>query len=276
MIKVLSTILLSSLLWTGCSSHSPDFTLSAKNDRLAARYVAQLGPSPTENDQEDDDDIFENEFADEFENEFGEEKESEIFDPLSGYNRLMTDINDTIYIYALKPVASGYQAVMPEIARQGISRFFNNLLFPVRFVNNILQMKFKNAGEEFARFGVNTTIGVLGFADPAKDWLDLDAHHEDFGQTLGYYGVGSGFHIVLPILGPSNLRDSISLLPDSALDPISYIDPFETEVGIRVFDAVNSTSLHLGEYEAIKKDAIDLYPFLRDIYEQNRNKKIEE
>ncbi|MBF0238537.1 MAG: VacJ family lipoprotein [SAR324 cluster bacterium] len=220
---------------------------------------------------------------DEFDDEFGSEAKPEVFDPLSGYNRVMTGFNDWFYTWVLDPVARGYRWVMPEFARRGIVHFFHNILFPVRFVNNALQLKFQNAGEEFARFGLNSTIGILGFWDPAQEWFGLEPHEEDFGQTLGYYGVGSGFHIVLPFMGPSNLRDSLSLFPDFYLDPVSYaespydnVENYPYQLGIRSFDIVNETSLHIGEYENLKKDAIELYPFLREVYEQNRAKKIEE
>ena len=210
------------------------------------------------------------------EEEFGTPETKEVFDPLSGYNRAMTKVNDKLYFWVLKPVAKGYRFVVPTTARRGIVRFFNNLLFPVRFVNNILQLKFKGAGVELSRFCINSTVGVLGFGDPAKSWLDLDPYPEDFGQTLGHYGVGSGFHIVLPLLGPSNLRDAVGLVPDFYLDPVTYIEKDEEQFAVRSLDKINYTSLHLGEYESLKKDAVDFYTFMRDAYEQNRDKKIEE
>ena len=188
----------------------------------------------------------------------------------------MTGVNDKIYFWVLKPVAQGYRAVIPEPARLAVGNFFHNLLMPVRFTNNLLQLKPKEAGTELARFAINTTLGFFGFADPAEVNFNLQPYPEDFGQTLGHYGVGSGFHIVLPILGPSNLRDTIGLIPDHFLDPITYVDDWETRLAIRSYKAVNHTSLHIGEYESIKKDAVDLYPFLRDAYEQRRQKLIEE
>ena len=134
--------------------------------------------------------------------------------------------------------------------------------------------KLEQAGTELARFVVNSTVGFLGFTDPAAEVLDLQAYPEDFGQTLGHYGVGSGFHLVLPLLGPSNLRDTLGLIPDHFLDPVNYIDHSETAMAVRAYRLVNKTSLHLGEYESLKKDAVDLYPFLRDAYEQRRKKQI--
>lgn len=228
-------------------------------------------------DDEEELDLEENgddDFDDDLEDEFGDPDASEVYDPFSGYNRAMTTFNDTVYTWVLDPVARGYRWTVPEPPRRGIVNFFHNLLYPLRLVNNVLQVKFKNAGEETLRFVINTTVGILGFWDPARDWFGLERHDEDFGQTLGFYGVGSGPHIVLPFLGPSNLRDTFSLYPDYYLDPIRFVDGNLEQLGVRVFETVNDTSLHIGEYENLKKDAIDLYPFLRDVYEQNRNSKI--
>ena len=141
--------------------------------------------SSAESDSEEDDDFGE------FEEEF-KESDKEVFDPLSGYNRAITVFNDKLFLWVLDPVARGYRYVMPEPARRGVNNFFMNLLYPIRLVNNLLQLKIKNAGEETLRFVTNSTIGILGFWDPAKEWFGLEAHHEDFGQTLGYYGVGGG------------------------------------------------------------------------------------
>lgn len=220
-------------------------------------------------------------FEEEFEEEFAVATTPRVPDPLSGYNRFMTKVNDKFYFWILKPPASGYRKVVPQVIRLSVYRFFENLLFPMRFVNNLLQLKFKPAGVELARFGFNTTVGVLGFTDPAKKWLDLEAYPEDFGQTLGHYGVGSGFHLVLPILGPSNLRDAVGLAADFYLDPICYLGTcfagyWEAALGTRSYKTVNNASLHIGEYESFKKDALDFYIFLRDAYEQRRSKEIEE
>ncbi|QFR43475.1 VacJ family lipoprotein [Sulfurimonas xiamenensis] len=225
-------------------------------------------------------DAADNEF-DEFLDEFEVE---EVYDPFSGYNRVMTNFNDGAYEYVIKPVAKGYRYVLHAEIRESIRNFFNNLYFPMRFANNLLQGKFYNASEETGRFLINSTIGILGLFDPAKAHFNLDAHKEDFGQTLGFYGVASGPHIVLPLLGPSNLRDAISIYPDSLLSLIDYTersywtltDTWAEYLGVKALENVNYASLNIEEYEKMKKDAVDLYPFLRDIYEQHRNKLIEE
>ena len=205
-----------------------------------------------------------------------EDQSSNVFDPLSGYNRIMTTVNDKIYFWFLKPVAQGYNYVVPEIVRTSIDRCFTNVLFPVRFVNNLLQLKFKRAGIEISRFVVNTTVGIGGLTDPAMAWFDLHPYDEDLGQTLGYYGLGGGFPIVWPVFGPSNVRDTVGMVGDFFLDPINYIDNMYISTGIQTYKRLNHTSLHIGEYESIKKDSVDLYILLRDAYEQKRNRDIEE
>ena len=229
-------------------------------------------PADEEDDEWDDE---EDEF-DDFEEEFAQSPGEEILDPFEGYNRFMTAVNDGLIVYVLDPVARGYRYVAPEGARRGVNRFFHNLLYPVRLVGNVLQAKFKRSGVETARFAINTTIGILGLFDPAKEWFGLEPYEEDFGQALGFWGVGAGPHIVLPILGPSNMRDTFSLYPDWQIDPVAEVEPLEAEIGVRAFQAVNKYSLRIEEYESVKKDAVDLYLFLRDGYEQIRKKEIEE
>ena len=241
------------------------FPADVKTDRSQSeRKAASEGIDNKENKEFD------------FDDEFLDQARVKVFDPLIGYNRFMTKVNDKLYFYAVRPLATLYGGIVPEPGRVAIYRFFKNLLFPVRLVNNLLQLKFEEAGIEIDRFIVNTTIGVLGFGDPAKSLLNLDAREEDFGQTLGHYGIGSGFYFVLPLLGPTNLRDMIGKVPDYFLIPIKYLDNDEIIAAIYAGDYTNYLSLHIGEYESIKKDAIDYYTFIRDAYEQNRRTKIEE
>ncbi len=225
------------------------------------------------------------EFDDEFLQEFEDEMEvEEIYDPFNSYNRMMTRFNDGLFEYVLIPVAKGYKLVVHQEIRESVDNFFHNLYYPSRVVNNLLQGKFSNASEETGRFIINSTIGILGLFDVAKKKFNLNEHDEDFGQTLGFYGVGSGPHIVLPLLGPSNLRDTLSMYPDSFLNPIDYTerewytlsDTLEEYIALRTYEQLNSTSLNINEYEKLKKDAVDLYPYLRDIYEQYREKQIRE
>lgn len=220
-----------------------------------------------------------------FDKEFAS-KQNEVFDPLNGYNRTMTKFNDVFYTEVLSPISKGYKYVVPTTVRNGIDNFFTNLMFPLRFVNNILQFKFQNASEETGRFLINTIWGLGGFMDPATEVLEMKIHKEDFGQTLGYWGVKEGFHIVLPILGPSNFRDLVGLSGDFILSPTSQLgnNTLEykipknilQELGINSLDKVNEYSFHPDMYEIIKKDSLDLYILLRNAYSQRREKEIKE
>ncbi len=221
-----------------------------------------------------------------FNNEFEEsdKQNKEEIDPLSGYNKIMTNFNDFFYINILEPTAKAYKVVLPKPIRKGVSNIFDNLMYPMRLLNNLLQLKFKNSYLETQRFLLNSTIGLAGFIDVANDNFHIKQHQEDFGQTLGYYGVKSGFYIVWPILGPSNLRDSIGLVTDGIINPMTYmgnrgynlLDSSAESFGVTIGHAINYSSLHVGEYEKLKKDAIDLYPFLKNIYEQRRKEQISE
>lgn len=210
-------------------------------------------------------------------NEFEREYSNpQISDPLSGYNRFMTGFNDVFYTYLVTPVAKGYDWVTPDPIQGAFSNFFHNLMYPIRLVNNLLQGKLENSWDETRRFLINTTIGFAGLSDAATLHFDIPSHDEDFGQTLGYWGMGSGFHIVWPILGPSNLRDTFGLVGDFFANPINYIDDRSTSTGVNVFNKLNEYSLDPDQYEELKKDALDLYPFLRDTYEQRREYLIKE
>jgi phospholipid-binding lipoprotein MlaA len=190
-------------------------------------------------------------------------------------NRVFFAFNDQLYFLLLKPVTRGYSFILPEGVRISIRNFFDNIATPIRLVNNLLQFKFKSAGNELLRFGVNSTVGVLGLFDIAQNHMDIKAQDEDFGQTLGKWGLGPGFYITWPILGPSSLRDSVGYAGDYFLDPVNYIDPEIDRYAIKIGDQVNRTSFVIGDYEEIKKDAIDPYAAIRDIYHQYRKSKID-
>jgi len=203
------------------------------------------------------------------------EERVEIADPLEPVNRAMHQFNDKLYFWALKPVAQGYKAVVPEPARIGVRNFFSNLGFPARFLSCLLQADFNGAGTEAGRFTINTIWGVGGFLDPSSGKeLNLQNQDTDLGQTLGVYGVGQGFYIVWPILGPSSPRDSIGIAGDYFLSPVSYISPWYAWLGVRTYEEVNATSLRIGDYEALKNAAIDPYVAFRDAYIQYRLNKV--
>ncbi len=226
------------------------------------------------------------EFANEFDDEFAQEDKvlEEIFDPLSGYNRWMTGVNDVLLINVVDPAVDGYNFVVPEGGRESIYDFFQNIYYPVSFVNNLFQFKLAHAGNETLRFMINSTIGLLGLFDPAEDWFGIEPHVEDFGQTLGSYGVGSGLPVVLPFFGQRNLRDLTGIFVDAYADPIYHVSlslhndlkSFGVSVAIKGYKDFNEYSLTPGAYRKLTEDAIDLYPFLRDSYEQYRNNLIAE
>jgi len=213
-----------------------------------------------------DDDFFEDEF---------EEDKVWIADPLAPWNRAMFHLNDKLYFWLLKPIARAYKAITPDIFRIGVKNFFRNLTTPVRFANCILQGKGNDASLEFARFVMNSTIGVLGLGSPADDQPQLaPPDEEDLGQTLARYGMGNGFYIVWPVIGPSTLRDSFGKAGDWFMNPINYIESREASWAVWGFDKVNQTSFRIGDYEALKKASIDPYVALRNVYLQFREKKI--
>jgi phospholipid-binding lipoprotein MlaA len=199
----------------------------------------------------------------------------DVYDPFETFNRGMFWFNDKAYFYVMKPVAKGWRWIAPEPLRLGIRNFFSNLRAPIRFVNAALQGKFRDAGNELTRFGVNSTLGIGGLFDPAKEHFGIARKQEDIGQTLGHYGVGPGPYLVLPFLGPSNFRDGAGLLGDFYLSLVPVL--FENRYyWIAVSgDIINYLSIDKDTYEGIKKDSLDPYLFLRDAYGQYRRNLIE-
>ncbi len=200
-------------------------------------------------------------------------------DSVQPLNRAFFTFNDKLYYWFFRPLSKGYETVVPEKARLGVRNFFTNVRTPGRFVNCVLQGKFKGAGSELLRLVINSTIGGAGFSDPASKYFKLDMYDEDFGQTLGTYNVGAGTFIEIPLFGPSNVRDGIGLLGDIVLDPITYlsfISPFLSS-GVSSYNTLNDVSIDKGDtYEGLVEQAIDPYIAVQDAYTQNRAKKIRE
>lgn len=220
---------------------------------------------------------------DEEEEEDFEEETETIADPFKPFNRLMFEVNDKLYFYVLKPVALMYEAILPEQVRVSLRNAISNLATPVRLVNCLLQGKFEGAAIEYSRFMVNTVAG-LGFFDVAKKYHNLEKQNEDFGQTLGHYGIKEGFYIVWPVFGPSTARDTIGMAGDFFADPFIYVNPtrdlgvvsINTDIraGISATKIVNETSLTLGTYEEFIESSIDPYISMRSAYFENRKSKI--
>jgi phospholipid-binding lipoprotein MlaA len=197
-------------------------------------------------------------------------------DPIEPVNRLMFGFNDVLYFWVISPCAGTCKAILPETVRLAISNFFRNLTTPVRLANCLLQGKGKEACTEVDRFLINTTAGVLGFGDPAKDRFGMEPADEDLGQTLAHFGLANGLYLVLPFFGPSTLRDAAGLAGDQFLNPVRYVKPEENSIAISATKGANESTFHIGEYESFKEAAVDPYVAMRQAYIQYRNEKIKE
>jgi phospholipid-binding lipoprotein MlaA len=204
-----------------------------------------------------------------------EESEVTIPDPLESVNRVFFGVNDKLYFWFFKPVATGYKAIIPEQGRVGVRNFYSNLSTPGRLVNCLLQAKFKGAGNEAFRFLLNSTFGIAGFLDLAKRDFNVEKEDRDFGQTLGVWGMGPALYFNWPILGPSNVRDTLGFVGDLLLDPRTYVFNSPIIYVFRPVEIINDTSLKIGEYESMKKAALDPYIAVREAYTQYRQHKIE-
>jgi phospholipid-binding lipoprotein MlaA len=190
-------------------------------------------------------------------------------DPLEPFNRTVYSFNEVLDDVIVRPLAQGYRAVLPPFARTGIRNFFSNLDDVTVFVNNLLQLKVPQAAADLGRFVINSTVGVLGFVDVATH-LGLEKHNEDFGQTLGYWGVGSGPYLVLPLLGPSSVRDGIGRLVDVQIDLVWQVSDISTRNILLGTRAVSTRTQLLDSEKILETAALDPYSFIRDAYLQRR------
>lgn len=200
-----------------------------------------------------------------------------IYDPMESWNRFWFAFNDGAIEYVGRPLYKGYSYVVPAPFRSGIGNFFYNAKMPVRFTNALLQGKGQQAGVEFSSFILNTMVGVGGLFDIAKDAKKVvEPSREDGGQTLGVWGMGEGVYIVWPLLGPSNVRDTLGMGIDWAVNPRTYlIDSWELQLGIAAFDVFNSFDEVLDSYDTFKGMAVEPYAAVRDGYTQYRRAQIE-
>lgn len=189
-------------------------------------------------------------------------------DPWERLNRSTQEFNDAIDRAVLKPAAQGYQRAVPGFARTGVSNFLSNLGYPTTLVNNLLQLKLKAALSDTARLLLNSTLGLGGLLDPATD-AGLARNDEDFGQTLGRWGVPSGPYVVIPLLGPSTLRDTPSRYPDYLTNARRYLDDDATELALGGL-AVLDQRVRLIPVEETLEGAFDRYALMRNAYLQRR------
>ena len=224
-----------------------------------------------------------------------DEGTGEEYDPWEPMNTKIFEFNRQVDRFVLKPVAKGYNFVMPDLVQVGISNIFSNLRFAPRFLNNVFQGKLKGAGIEVGRFLINSTVGVAGFFDLAKK-VDLVTSEEDLGQTLGFYGVKPGPYLVLPMFPPFTVRDFVGYVGDVFLNPINWLVVPIIEVnnvpsviahknrmtssliqtGSRVGEIVNERSRNLEKYQGVEEATLDLYTAVRNAYLQKRVQAVRE
>ena len=190
-------------------------------------------------------------------------------DPWQGVNRAFFSFNEGLDRWVLEPVAKGWDFVLPDFAQRAIRNAFDHVRFPIHFSNNLLQAKPADAGRDVARFLVNTTVGIGGLMDPAST-IGLPASNEDFGQTLGVWGVPTGPYLMLPVFGPSNVRDGVGLVVDTSMNVASYYVPIYATVGLTVGNTVNRRSMVIEELAAERRAALDFYEAVRSAYTQYR------
>lgn len=284
------------LLITGCAEKSalvpPPVLYDIMPTAPGPPLVAAAGSSPAQSQtlpkQDPTDDLFDP-FAK------SDEGGTDEYDPLESFNTKVFEFNRQVDRFVLKPVAKGYNFLMPDLVQVGISNMFSNLRFAPRFLNNLFQGKLKGAGIEAGRFVLNSTVGMAGFFDFAKE-VKLVTPEEDFGQTMGYYGVGPGPYLVLPLLPPFTVRDFTGFLTDIALNPINWlvapiieVDGVPSviahknrtttsfiQIGARVGEIVNDRSRNLEKFQGVEEATLDLYSAVRNAYLQTRAKAVRE
>ena len=194
-------------------------------------------------------------------------------DPIEGFNRAMFAFNEGLDAAIIKPVATGYDAVLPSPIRTGVTNFFGNIEDLFIGVNNLLQGKVPQAFSDLGRVLINTTVGLLGVIDFASD-AGLEKHDEDFGQTFGRWGVGNGAYVVVPLFGPRTARDTVGLILDSAVDPVGDHKPRGTRNAALVLRLVNKRANLLPADKVVEEAALDKYSYVRDAYLQRRRNLI--
>lgn len=194
-------------------------------------------------------------------------------DPFEPLNRSVMQFNDGVDAVALKPLATAYREFLPPLVRTGVSNFFSNLADPWSAVNSALQFKFNDAAENIIRFGINTVFGLVGVLDIASEF-NIERHKEDFGQTLGRWGVPAGPYLVLPLLGPSTVRDTVALKLDFNVDPVHWVEPWQPRYALYILRAVDTRSNLLRAGSVLDEAALDKYSFFRDAYLQRRRATI--
>ena len=193
-------------------------------------------------------------------------------DPYEEVNRSVYSFNENLDKAILEPVADSYDFILPKTVQTGVQNFFNNANYPITIANQVLQGKLSESLEGLLRFTINTTIGLGGLFDPASN-LGLELKNEDFGQTLGVWGINQGPYLMSPVLGPYTLRNAVGDLVDNVFNPLSYIDDTVTKYSFKIIEKVQDRS-DLSVLEEELYSTFDPYQYIRDSYIQNRKYKI--
>ena len=200
--------------------------------------------------------------------------DEELADPLEPLNRAIFDLNLFLDRLILRPVSEVYRNILPQEVRESVRSFTRNLRTPIVLINDVLQGEDQRAQTTATRFLINTTIGVGGLVDVAKD-MGHPYHAEDFGQTLGVHGAGPGFYLILPILGPSTLRDTVGSVVDIFFDPLTYVgaayDIEALQIGLRGLSTVDLRSRNIEILDELEREALDFYALIRSVYQQRRD-----
>ena len=275
------------MLATGCAGKTGTAQPPGLSD---ARPVADQTPAPAPSSQPE---TPPDELLDPFAK--ADERAGEEYDPWEPMNTSVFEFNRQVDRFVLKPVAKGYDFILPDLVQVGVSNIFSNLRFAPRFLNNVFQGKLKGAGIEVGRFLINSTVGLAGFFDLATK-VDLVTPEEDLGQTLGFYGVKPGPYLVLPFLPPFTVRDFVGYVGDVFLNPINWlvlpiieVDGIPSviahknrmttsiiQLGSRVGEIVNERSRNLQKYQGVEEATLDLYTAVRNAYLQKRGQAVRE
>ncbi|MEX0963288.1 MAG: VacJ family lipoprotein [Pseudohongiellaceae bacterium] len=189
-------------------------------------------------------------------------------DPLIRFNRAMFGFNDVAYRYVIIPAANAYM-VLPEPVRDGVGNFFDNIKTPIPLVNQLLQLKGRDAGVSFLRFLVNSTVGIVGIFDPATTWLQLERSDTGFNETLAHYGVDYGPYLVMPFAGPATIREGSGLIADGFLNPLAYVLDSPKSIAVRAADNLQEFAPFAEGYLSLCSESQDLYIFMRELHLQS-------
>ena len=270
-IKALVFLGLLALVFTGCGSLSSGVRVDSSV--LASQAPAEpptevvLAQAPAEPEKASTDKP----------SDIGDIPEVEEYDPWEPFNEVTFEFNRKLDRYLVKPAAQVWNTIMPQPFQILISHGFDNLGVGPRFVNNLLQAKWGGALREVSRFVINSTLGIAGLFDPAKDYWGIEKSGEDFGQTLGVWGVGPGAYVVLPFVRPLTVRDGIGKAVDSFLDPFFFVTLGIVErVAITLGETLNDRALNIELFQGFEESVIDMYTAARQAYLQRRERQIRE